>query len=73
VSFSWATEEQSGTNGGVGNDVGCVLSGDRSSAPNSLSIWTHHMQGLEFHDGFRPNGCGHSIDTPALTAAAGSQ
>lgn len=50
-----------------------MLTVSRSSAPNSLSIWTHHMQGLEFYDGFTPKGCGYSIDTPALTAAAGSQ
>jgi hypothetical protein len=43
----------------------------RSSAPNSLSIWTHHMRGLDFHDSFRPRGCRKSIDTPAITIAAG--
>lgn len=31
------------------------------------------MQGLSFHDSFRPKGCDFSIDTHALTAAAGSQ
>jgi FAD/FMN-containing dehydrogenase len=32
------------------------------------------MQGLSFHDGgFTPKGCGYSIDTPAVTAAAGSR
>jgi FAD/FMN-containing dehydrogenase len=45
----------------------------RSSAPNSLSIWTHNMKGLTFHNGFSPKGCSFSIDTPAVTAAAGTQ
>jgi hypothetical protein len=45
----------------------------RSSAPNSLSIWTHYLQGVSFHDGFQPQGCKYSIDTAAITAAAGVQ
>ena len=31
------------------------------------------MQGLEFHDGFKPQGCRDTIDTAAVTAAAGMQ
>jgi hypothetical protein len=31
------------------------------------------MNGLSFHEGFAPKGCNFSIDTHALTAAAGSQ
>ena len=31
------------------------------------------MRGLSFHDGFRPKGCDFSIETHAVTAAAGSQ
>ena len=50
-----------------------VLTFHRSSAPNSLSIWTHNMQGLSFSNGFNPQGCGYSIDTAAITAAAGVQ
>jgi hypothetical protein len=45
----------------------------RSAAPNSLSIWTHHISGLSFQDGFQPKGCKFSIDGPAITAAAGTQ
>lgn len=45
----------------------------RSVAPNSLSIWTHHMPGLSFQNGFRPKGCKFSIDGAAITAAAGTQ
>ena len=45
----------------------------RSVAPNSLSIWTHHISGLSFQDGFTPKGCSFSIDGPSVTAAAGTQ
>ncbi|KAE8440852.1 hypothetical protein EG329_006369 [Mollisiaceae sp. DMI_Dod_QoI] len=45
----------------------------RSSAPNSLSIWTHHMRGISIHDGFEPKGCGICIEGAAITAAAGTQ
>jgi hypothetical protein len=45
----------------------------RSAAPNSLSIWTHHISGLSFQDGFQPKGCKFSIDGPSVTAAAGTQ
>jgi len=38
-----------------------------------MSIWTHHIRGLSFHDGFKPQGCKHSIAGNAITAAAGSQ
>ena len=43
----------------------------RSSAPNALSIWTRHIQGLTFHDGFKPKGCRTKIITSAVTVAAG--
>lgn len=43
----------------------------RSIAPNSISIWTHHMRGLEFHSSFQPQGCNFTIDTTAVTVAAG--
>jgi hypothetical protein len=43
----------------------------RSAAPNSLSIWTRNIQGLTFHDGFKPEGCKKTIDTSAVTVAAG--
>lgn len=42
----------------------------RSTAPSSLSIWTHNLRGLQWFDGFVPQGC--SADAvPAITAAAG--
>lgn len=31
------------------------------------------MRGLKFHNGFTPKGCSYSIDTTAVTAAAGTQ
>jgi FAD/FMN-containing dehydrogenase len=31
------------------------------------------MRGLSFHTGFKPKGCRESIDTHAITAAAGTQ
>ena len=46
----------------------------RSIAPNSLSIWTHHMKGIEYHEGsFTPRGCSESIEGNAITAQAGVQ
>ena len=50
-----------------------ILSIARSIAPNSLSIWTHHMSGISISQTFKPEGCNYFIDTPAITAAAGSQ
>ncbi|MCJ1361065.1 hypothetical protein MMC16_000162 [Acarospora aff. strigata] len=44
---------------------------DRSSAPNSLSIWTHHIQGISFHDSFVPKHCKTCKPTPAATIQAG--
>ncbi|OCL06355.1 FAD-binding domain-containing protein [Glonium stellatum] len=43
----------------------------RSTAPNSLSIWTHNLHGITTHSSFEPQGCGYSIPTTAVTAAAG--
>lgn len=46
----------------------------RSIAPNSLSIWTHHMNGLEYHEGsFTPSGCWWSIEGNAVTVETGIQ
>ncbi len=47
----------------------------RSSAPNSLSIWTHHLKGeMVFHNGsFRPSRCGVEIPGDAVTVGAGTQ
>lgn len=46
----------------------------RSSAPNALSIWVHHMKGIKEHpDGFSPTNCNVAIDGLAITAGAGTQ
>ncbi|KAK0703510.1 hypothetical protein B0T26DRAFT_744309 [Lasiosphaeria miniovina] len=45
----------------------------RSVAPNSLSIWVHHLEGLETHSSFRPKSCNVNIETSAVTTGAGSQ
>lgn len=62
------------------NDVRLIVKGSghdymgRSIAPNSLSIWTHHMKGIEYHEGsFTPRGCSESIEGNAVTAQAGVQ
>ncbi|KAL2112209.1 hypothetical protein VUR80DRAFT_8269 [Thermomyces stellatus] len=62
------------------NDVRLIIKGTghdyigRSIAPNSLSIWTHHMKGIEYHEGsFTPAGCSESIEGNAVTAQAGVQ
>ena len=42
----------------------------RSIAPDSESIWTHNLRGLQWHDAFILNGC--AVDgSPTITAAAG--
>lgn len=46
----------------------------RSIAPNSLSIWTHHMKAIEYHKrSFTPEGCWWPIRGNAVTAQAGAQ
>ncbi|TVY64202.1 FAD-linked oxidoreductase patO, partial [Lachnellula suecica] len=45
----------------------------RSTSPNSVSIWTHHLKGISISSSFRPRGCNISIDVPALTAGGGNQ
>jgi len=45
----------------------------RSVAPNSLSIWTHYMKGIQTHDSFRPDRCKVTIDSTAVTVGAGTQ
>ncbi|KAK4223736.1 Tetrahydrocannabinolic acid synthase [Podospora fimiseda] len=47
----------------------------RSSAPNSLSIWVHHMKSFKAHpSSFQPTGCDFSIpDSYVITAGAGTQ
>lgn len=43
----------------------------RSNAPNSLSIWTKHIRGFQFYDGFKPTGCHRCATTPAVRLGAG--
>ena len=43
----------------------------RSTAPNSLSIWTKHIRGIDFHDSFKPQGCVSCSTYPAVTLGAG--
>ncbi|KAF2422746.1 FAD-binding domain-containing protein [Tothia fuscella] len=45
----------------------------RSVQPKSLSIWTHYMRDLEFHEDYSPRGCGLSIPGPAISAGSGAQ
>jgi hypothetical protein len=47
----------------------------RSSAPKSLSIWTHHIKGISFQDGFTPKECHfqNPIEGAAITIGAGEQ
>jgi FAD/FMN-containing dehydrogenase len=46
----------------------------RSSGSNALSIWVHHMKGIQIHDkGFVPNHCSNVIDGVAITAGGGTQ
>ena len=43
----------------------------RSTAPNSLSIWTKHIRGIKFHSAFKPQGCEPCPSFSAATLAAG--
>ncbi|KAK5089704.1 hypothetical protein LTR70_007560 [Exophiala xenobiotica] len=46
----------------------------RSSGGDGLSIWTHHLKGMEWHDDFMPtNGPGNAQGYPAVTLQAGEQ
>ncbi|MDF1796830.1 MAG: FAD-binding protein [Coxiellaceae bacterium] len=45
----------------------------RSTAPNSLLIWTHHMRDMKYHKSFVPKGCSKIFKAvPALTVSAGN-
>ena len=43
----------------------------RSTAPNSLSVWTKHIRGIEFFDKFKPKGCHRCASVPAVRLGAG--
>lgn len=43
-----------------------------SDAPDSLLVWTHHMDDIAMHDAFLPKGCeGKIVPQPAVTVGAG--
>ncbi|KAI9715287.1 MAG: hypothetical protein M1812_006098 [Candelaria pacifica] len=44
----------------------------RSTAPDSLSIWTHNLRGLQWFDSFVPTGCSAEA-VPAIKVAAGQR
>ena len=44
---------------------------DRSVAPNSLSIWTRHISGIQFHQSLQPKGCQSTVTYTAVKIAAG--
>ncbi|KAL5319321.1 hypothetical protein ACEPPN_012372 [Leptodophora sp. 'Broadleaf-Isolate-01'] len=79
VNATTAEDVKKGVDFARENNVRLVVKGTghdylgRSVAPSSLSIWTHYMKGLSFHDGFKPEGCKKSIEGNAITAAAGTQ
>src|SRR5215831_18412259 len=44
-----------------------------SNAPDSLLIWTRHMNDIQIHDAFVPQGCGQVLKPqPAVTVGAGT-
>ena len=44
-----------------------------SNAPDSLLIWTRHMNDIAMHDAFVPQGCEHTLPPqPAVTIGAGT-
>lgn len=44
-----------------------------SAAPDSLLIWTRHMNSVQVHDSFVPQGCGGTVaPQPAVTLGAGA-
>jgi FAD/FMN-containing dehydrogenase len=43
------------------------------TAPNSLSIWVHNMNGITFQDKYTPQGCKRPIESAAITFAAGTE
>ncbi|KAK4145731.1 uncharacterized protein C8A04DRAFT_26476 [Dichotomopilus funicola] len=45
----------------------------RSTSPNSLSLWVHHLRGLQTHDTFQPAGCSFTIDHTSVTVGGGMQ
>ena len=44
----------------------------RSNAPDSLLIWTRHMNAITLHDAFVPQGCPQMTGQPAVSIGAGA-
>src|SRR5216684_698637 len=62
-----------------GNDLRLVVKGGghsyqgTSNAPDSLLIWTRHMNDIAMHTTFVPQGCEHTLQPqPAVTVGAGT-
>jgi hypothetical protein len=46
----------------------------RSSGQGALSIWTHNLKGIDWHDSFVPQGAPAAVNgVPAVTLQAGEQ
>jgi FAD/FMN-containing dehydrogenase len=45
----------------------------RSSAPDSLLVWTHRMRRVSIHDAFTPRGCPAAQGSPAVSVEAGTR
>ncbi|KAJ7596506.1 FAD binding domain-containing protein [Mycena floridula] len=45
----------------------------RSSAPNSLALWTHNLKNISFNPEFVPDQCGKHEAKPGMTLGAGVQ
>jgi FAD/FMN-containing dehydrogenase len=61
------------------NDLRLVVKGGghsyqgTSNAPDSLLVWTHHMNDIAMHPAFVPQGCEHTLQPqPAVTLGAGT-
>ena len=59
------------------NDLRLVVKGGghsyqgTSDAPDSLLVWTRHMNGIALHSDFVPQGCAGAAPQPAVTLGAG--
>ncbi|OBT51945.1 hypothetical protein VE04_06432 [Pseudogymnoascus sp. 24MN13] len=81
VNATTAEHVKKGVNFARQNNVRLVIKGTghdymgRSAAPNSLSIWTHNIKGLEFFEinKFTPKHCKVPIDKHVITVGAGTQ
>ncbi|KAI1764433.1 FAD-binding domain-containing protein [Hypoxylon sp. FL1150] len=79
VNATTALDVKSGLDFARANNVRVVVKSTghdyqgRSQAPGALSIWVHHMQNLETHTSFQPQGCRFTIDGTAVTVGGGAQ